>query len=244
MTSTTAVGSNVPHPRRKVRDFNSLITCSVCQGYIIEATTITDCLHTCEFCRSIVWENVMSFFLLGFLSLFSVCRSCILKHLERSNFCPTCSAKPVTVSNLRPDRILKTLIYKLVPGLYQSESQRVAEFHGGALSKLSSGRRRFSGLVGIPSPEGKESLDDDINHNISKKNESEHADDADFFHPEEPISLSMEYHPEVVTSLSSQKSSIPPIRYLQCPAAVTMWHLQRFISTKFDLNPNHIFLLR
>lgn len=91
------------------------------------------------------------------------------------------------MSNLRPDRILKTLIYKLVPGLYQSESQRVAEFHGGALSKLSSGRRRFSGLVGIPSPEGKESLDDDINHNISKKNESEHTDDADFFHPEEPI---------------------------------------------------------
>ncbi|XP_059613184.1 protein suppressor 2 of zeste [Phlebotomus argentipes] len=204
-----------PTSRRQVRDFNGLITCSVCQGYIIEATTITECLHT-------------------------FCRSCILKHLEKSNLCPTCFLKPVTVASLRPDRILKTLIYKLVPGLYQSEVQRVAEFHGGALAgKLSAGRRRFSGLVGIPSPEGKASHDDDINHNISsKKSESEHSDDADFFHPEEPISLSMEYHPEAAVTLGGQKASIPPIRYLQCPAAVTVWHLQRFISTKFDLKPS------
>ncbi|GAB0100056.1 hypothetical protein DMENIID0001_160350 [Sergentomyia squamirostris] len=211
MTSTNAVGSIVPHPRRKVRDFNSLITCQVCQGYIIEATTIADCMHT-------------------------FCRSCIIKHLDGSNLCPTCSHRPITVANLRPDRILKTLIYKLVPGLYQCESQRVAEFHGG---KMMSSRRRFSGLVGIPSPEGKTNIDDDINHNISKKGElPEQADDADFFYPEEPISLSMEYHPLVVLSMKTQKSTIPPIRYLQCPAAVTMWHLQRFIATKFDLNPS------
>ncbi|XP_055690903.1 protein suppressor 2 of zeste isoform X2 [Lutzomyia longipalpis] len=214
MMSTNSIAVTAAHPRRKVRDFNSLITCTVCHGYIIEATTITDCMHT-------------------------FCRSCILKQLEKTNFCPTCSHKPVTVASLRPDRILKQLIYKLVPGLYQSECQRVAEFHGGTLvGKLSANRRRFSGLMGIPSPEGKAS-DDDINHNISGKNsDSEYTDDADFFYPEEPISLSMEYHPEVVASLNNQKSTIPPIRYLQCPAAVTVWHLQRFITTKFDLNPS------
>lgn len=30
--------------------------------------------------------------------------------------------------------------------------------------------------------------------------------------------------------------SVPPIRYLQCPAAVTIRHLQRFLSSKYNLN--------
>lgn len=47
-------------------------------------------------------------------------------------------------------------------------------------------------------------------------------------------SLSLEYHPN--ESMSCDKSLIPPIRYLQCPAAVTIRHLQRFLSSKFNLN--------
>jgi len=33
----------------KLRDLNEHITCSVCGGYFVDATTITECLHTCEF---------------------------------------------------------------------------------------------------------------------------------------------------------------------------------------------------
>ena len=47
-------------------------------------------------------------------------------------------------------------------------------------------------------------------------------------------SLSLEYHP--LSIIGCGKSSIPPIRYLQCPAAVTVRHLQRFLSSKFTLN--------
>ena len=32
------------------------------------------------------------------------------------------------------------------------------------------------------------------------------------------------------------KSLVPPIRYLQCPAAVTVHHLRKFLSSKFNLN--------
>lgn len=32
----------------KMRDINQHITCSLCAGYLIDATTITECLHTCE----------------------------------------------------------------------------------------------------------------------------------------------------------------------------------------------------
>lgn len=31
-------------------------------------------------------------------------------------------------------------------------------------------------------------------------------------------------------------SDVPAIKYLQCPAAVTVQHLQRFLASKFSLN--------
>ena len=32
----------------KILAVNQHITCSLCAGYLIDATTITECLHTCE----------------------------------------------------------------------------------------------------------------------------------------------------------------------------------------------------
>lgn len=48
------------------------------------------------------------------------------------------------------------------------------------------------------------------------------------------ISLSLEYHPIPVAGCD--KSALPPIKYLQCPAAVTVRHLQRFLSSKYILS--------
>ena len=48
-----------------LRDLNEMITCKICSGYLIDATTVTECLHT-------------------------FCKSCIVKHLEDSNVCPEC----------------------------------------------------------------------------------------------------------------------------------------------------------
>ena len=31
-------------------DINQHVTCKLCAGYLIDATTITECLHTCKFC--------------------------------------------------------------------------------------------------------------------------------------------------------------------------------------------------
>lgn len=33
----------------KLRELNTFITCGICDGYLIDATTITECLHTCEY---------------------------------------------------------------------------------------------------------------------------------------------------------------------------------------------------
>lgn len=35
----------------KISDLNQHIVCSLCAGYFIDATTITECLHTCMFLR-------------------------------------------------------------------------------------------------------------------------------------------------------------------------------------------------
>ncbi|MGH0158513.1 UNVERIFIED_CONTAM: hypothetical protein FKN15_035579 [Acipenser sinensis] len=49
----------------KLWDINAHITCHLCEGYLIDATTVTECLHT-------------------------FCRSCLVKYLEENNTCPTC----------------------------------------------------------------------------------------------------------------------------------------------------------
>ena len=32
----------------KVKDLNEHITCFICGGYLVDATTITECIHTCK----------------------------------------------------------------------------------------------------------------------------------------------------------------------------------------------------
>lgn len=44
-TPTRAISKN----RKKLKDLNDIITCSLCQGYFIEATTINECVHTCKY---------------------------------------------------------------------------------------------------------------------------------------------------------------------------------------------------
>lgn len=33
----------------EIRELNPFMTCGLCEGYLIDATTITECLHTCKF---------------------------------------------------------------------------------------------------------------------------------------------------------------------------------------------------
>jgi polycomb group RING finger protein 3 len=51
--------------RCQLRELNEMITCKICRGYLVDATTVTECLHT-------------------------FCKSCIVKHLEDNNTCPEC----------------------------------------------------------------------------------------------------------------------------------------------------------
>ncbi|KAG7311633.1 hypothetical protein JYU34_002681 [Plutella xylostella] len=91
--------------RTLLGEVNEHITCPLCRGYYIDATTIVECLH-------------------------SFCRSCIIKHLQVKSYCPECemminSARP----HIKPDKALQDIVYKLVPGLFQREMERRQQFY-------------------------------------------------------------------------------------------------------------------
>ncbi|XP_040576274.1 polycomb group RING finger protein 3 [Lepeophtheirus salmonis] len=102
------MSGGVDQRRIELRDINEMITCKICQGYLIDATTVTECLHT-------------------------FCKSCIVKHLEDSNTCPECED---TIHQSHPldyiafDRTMQDLVYKIVPNLEKDEYDRERNFYG------------------------------------------------------------------------------------------------------------------
>lgn len=91
----------------KLKTLNPYIICNICKGYLIDATAITECLHT-------------------------FCKSCLIKHLEANTNCPTCN---IVIHHSYPrqyinfDRTMQDIVYKLVPGLLENEMKREQEFY-------------------------------------------------------------------------------------------------------------------
>ncbi|CAF0905151.1 unnamed protein product [Brachionus calyciflorus] len=85
---------------------NEHFQCGICQGYIIDATTITDCLH-------------------------SFCKSCIIHFIINiDHMCPTCNSRLKDVKNcIKSDAALQRLIYRMVPSLLDNEIERREKFY-------------------------------------------------------------------------------------------------------------------
>ncbi|XP_018318412.1 protein suppressor 2 of zeste [Agrilus planipennis] len=275
----------VPQRKIYVKDLNPYITCNLCNGYLIEATTLVDCLHV-------------------------FCRACILRYFENSKMgCPMCNTvyKKKNFPCFRPDPIMQSLVYKLVPGLYSKEVQRRDDFYRSTAIRASSSCSEDS-VIGDLSQEHEEWMTTNVD------------DQFQYFSPDDSISLSVEYYqphldqnanredaptqsrtspsgsvqsvtePNVINKLivsdgctnglktgnedgevvecsgveDSQKAKtvidiVPKIedgctksdagesdkdgrkdkRYLQCPAAVTMSILQKFVRMKYALSLEH-----
>ena len=90
--------------RISLSELNPYISCFICKGYLIDATAITECLHT-------------------------FCKSCIVKRLEFEDGknCPTCDVvihRSNPLQGIKPDRTLQDIVYKLVPNLQRQEEHR------------------------------------------------------------------------------------------------------------------------
>ncbi|ELU14844.1 hypothetical protein CAPTEDRAFT_178639, partial [Capitella teleta] len=179
---------------------NEHLMCVLCGGYLIDATISVECLH-------------------------AFCRSCIMKYTEGCRTCPICDTlihKTRPQLNLRPDKTLQDLVYKLVPGLFEDEMKRRREFY-----------------EAHPSPEESNSLNADEERGRVKG----HYDCAARVE-EERISLSLQIANRMppyknsstfVNSGSEKMGSAR--RYLLCPSSMPIGVLDKFIRTKFDLSP-------
>ncbi|KAL7643711.1 UNVERIFIED_CONTAM: hypothetical protein RMT77_005717 [Armadillidium vulgare] len=221
--------------RIKLTKLNKHLVCHLCNGYFVEATTITECLHT-------------------------FCKSCIVRYLKSSSYCPVCEVqvhKTKPTSGLREDRTLQDVVYKLVPDLFRNEMARRVQFY----------------------KEHPEAGGDKIEQSLRERRH--------FFHVDDQISLSLEFLPPAHAHahalglrplrapsfcLSQPPSTTPshgegdkasgkegdsalsaggkmdstgemviiPIRrYLKCPAAVQIRLLEKFIRLKYNLSPHH-----
>ncbi|XP_072026128.1 polycomb group RING finger protein 6-like [Amphiura filiformis] len=93
----------------RLTDINQYITCHLCGGYFVDATTITECLHT-------------------------FCKGCLVQYLYTNENCPTCD-KQVHPSNpffdyaIRPDRTIQDIVNKLLPYIESDEREKERIFY-------------------------------------------------------------------------------------------------------------------
>lgn len=177
--------------RIKITELNPHLMCVLCGGYFIDATTIIECLH-------------------------SFCKMCIVRYLETSKYCPICDVqvhKTKPLLNIRSDKTLQDIVYKLVPGLFKNEMKRRRDFYAEHPVDASNGSNEDRGEV---ADEDKRIITDD-----------------------EIISLSIEFfdHSRLGGSIEekSSKEQVTHKRYLQCPAAMTVMHLRKFLRSKMDI---------
>ncbi|KAK7110104.1 polycomb group RING finger protein 6-like isoform X2 [Littorina saxatilis] len=97
-----------------IANVNEYITCGICKGYLYEAATITECMH-------------------------SFCKSCIVRHLQRSLQCPSCQiiihpTDPFV--HIRLDRLLQDICDGLLPNHAEEEILKEKKFYAENDTKL------------------------------------------------------------------------------------------------------------
>lgn len=71
--------------RIKLKTLNSHITCKICRGYLIDATTVTECLHTCKY-QDIFSSKEKIIFSCMKVALFEMCTYFSLQKLFGKTF--------------------------------------------------------------------------------------------------------------------------------------------------------------
>ncbi|XP_041866666.1 polycomb group RING finger protein 6 [Melanotaenia boesemani] len=194
--STNKSDSDSDEPKLPLNQFYPYIRCALCCGFLIDATTITECLHT-------------------------FCKSCIVKHFFSSNRCPTCSIvvhQTQPLYNIRPDRQLQDIVYKMVPFLEELEQEQMCNFY------------KERGLPVprpvVASPQCPAVL------KRQKKNSFPHS--VFTIPPELDVSLLLEFV-GAEEGISNYKAL--ERRYVRVSGEATIRHVEMFIRRKMELSP-------
>ncbi|XP_071436987.1 polycomb group RING finger protein 3 isoform X1 [Pithys albifrons albifrons] len=190
----------------KLWDINAHITCRLCNGYLIDATTVTECLHT-------------------------FCRSCLVKYLEENNTCPTCR---IVIHQSHPlqyighDRTMQDIVYKLVPGLQEAEMKKQREFYhklgmevpGDIKGETCSAKQHLDSHRN-----GETKADENLNKETSEEKQEE---DNDYHRSDEQVSICLECNSSKLRGLKR--------KWIRCSAQATVLHLKKFIAKKLNLS--------
>ncbi|NWH28318.1 PCGF2 protein, partial [Grus americana] len=160
--------------------------------------------------------------------LHSFCKTCIVRYLETNKYCPMCDVqvhKTRPLLSIRSDKTLQDIVYKLVPGLFKGSS---------CLSRCSA-IRGFLLLPSLhPSPPWCDFPPEDRGE-VSEQDKGNLTDD-------EIVSLSIEFYEGsreekkgTVENGDLEKEKKNGVRFLRCPAAMTVMHLAKFLRNKMDV---------
>ncbi|KAM6443437.1 polycomb group RING finger protein 6 [Liasis olivaceus] len=169
------------------------IMCSICKGYFIDATTITECLHT-------------------------FCKSCIVRHFYYSNRCPKCNIvvhQTQPLYNIRLDRQLQDIVYKLVVNLEEREKKRMHDFYrerGLEIPKLA-----------VPQPVA-----------VGRGRPRKVVGSVFRIPPELDMSLLLEF-----IGANDLSGNFKPLekKFVRVSGEATIGHVEKFLRRKMDLDP-------
>ncbi|KAK1804124.1 hypothetical protein P4O66_020165 [Electrophorus voltai] len=184
----------------KIKDLNEHIVCYLCAGYFIDATTITECLHT-------------------------FCKSCIVKYLQTSKYCPMCNIKiheTQPLLNLKLDRVMQDIVYKLVPGLQESEDKRIREFY------------QSRGLERIIQP-GDDSLPDNTGLPYTSFDHSK----AHFYRYDEQVSLCLERQSSSLSGKDKNKLTLQQ-KFVRCSVRAEVRHLRKVLCHRLNVERHQV----
>uniref|UniRef100_G3RY27 Polycomb group RING finger protein 6 n=1 Tax=Gorilla gorilla gorilla TaxID=9595 RepID=G3RY27_GORGO len=169
------------------------ILCSICKGYLTDATTITECLYT-------------------------FCKSCIVRHFYYSNRCPKCNIavhQTQPLYNIRLDRQLQDIVYKLVINLEEREKKQMHAFY------------QERGLE-VPKPAGPQPVP-------SSKGRSKKILESVFrIPPELDMSLLLEF-----IGANEGTGHFKPLekKFVRVSGEATIAHVEKFFRRKMGLDP-------
>lgn len=216
---------------KKRRTMLEQLSCFLCKGYLIDATTIDECMD-------------------------SFCKSCIVIHFRTHNNCPKCGVlvhKTNPFSAIRSDKVLQDIVYKMIPGLYDDEMKRRRKFYRSLFNSssssdseeeedsISSSNPRHPHLNSerygvVPRPKPFYKLTDMIDLTLEPQTKN---DGSKIYYDNKQQSIVTSFtgviqerqHLPLFSSVDSQQFKV----YLRCPAKFTTLQLKKFIAAKFNI---------
>ncbi|XP_025162506.1 protein suppressor 2 of zeste isoform X2 [Harpegnathos saltator] len=182
-------------PKPLLKDLNEHIMCGLCRGYLIDATTLVECLH-------------------------SFCRGCIVRLYSGARACPICGVR--TTPPLLPDTRLQRLVYLVVPGLFRSELQRRRQFR--VVNPLCPPLPPPLGAINL-------TLDDFVSLSLEQLDETIWEVGQNRVRKRRNV-VSSACRPWNEDTVNETSQGDDKMRYLKCPAAVTVRHLVRLLMLK------------